>query len=231
MTATRRIGLLGGTFDPIHTGHLDVARAAQRELELTAIHLIPSQVPPHRPQPVASAFHRFAMASIAVAGAKGWRASDLELRMAPPSYTAHTLRHYHERGYTPDELFFLIGADAFKDIHQWHDYPSILDAARFVVVSRPGYQQVRLSADSQTADSQTVLRQSDRAIFVRAETMDVSSSAIRRARAEGRPIDGLVPPGVQQHIEQHGLYTPMPPDRRPQERRDVRAADRLHGQN
>ena len=215
MTATRRIGLLGGTFDPIHTGHLDVARAAQRELELTAVHVIPSQVPPHRPQPVASAFHRFAMAAIAITGVKGWRVSDLELRMAPPSYTAHTLRHYHERGYAPDELFFLIGADAFKDIHQWHEYPAILSAARFVVVSRAGYEA----------------GQRGRAIFVQAGTMDVSSSAIRQARAEGRSIDGLVPPGVQQHIEQHGLYTPMPPDRRPQERRDARAADRLHGEH
>ena len=225
MTARRRIGLLGGTFDPIHTGHLDVARAAQRELELTAIHVIPSQLPPHRPQPVASAFHRFAMAAIAIVGVRGWRVSDLELRMAPPSYTAHTLRHYHARGYSPDELFFLIGADAFKDIEQWHDYPAILDAARFVVVSRAGYA-VRLNSQTKQSDDQ-----SDRAIFIQAQTLDVSSSAIRLARAEGRPIDGLVPPGVQQHIEQHGLYTPMPPDRRPQERRDARAADRLHGED
>ncbi len=216
MTAARRIGLLGGTFDPIHNGHLDVARAAQREVGLTAVHILPAQVPPHRPQPVASPFHRFAMAALAIAGVKSWRVSDLELRLSPPSYTAHTLRHYRDRGYSSDELFFLIGADAFNDIHHWHDYPAILDAARFVVFSRPGYG---------------VSRHSDRAIFVQAETADVSSSAIRRARAEGRPIDGMVPPAVQQHIEQHGLYTPMPPDRRPQERRTITAADRLHGKN
>ncbi|HZT77807.1 MAG TPA: nicotinate-nucleotide adenylyltransferase [Vicinamibacterales bacterium] len=215
MTATRRIGLLGGTFDPIHSGHLDVARAAQRELDLTAVHVLPANVPPHRPQPVASAFHRFAMAALAVAGVKAWRVSDLELRMPPPSYTAHTLRHYHARGYAPDELFFVLGADAFQEIHHWHDYPAILAAARFVVVSRPGYEPVRVS---------------DRALFIEAPTADVSSSAIRRARAEGRSIDGMVPPAVRQHIEQHGLYTPMPPDRRPEERRAHLAADTLHGQ-
>jgi nicotinate-nucleotide adenylyltransferase len=224
MRASRRIGLLGGTFDPIHAGHLDVARAAQRELELTAVHVLPANVPPHRPQPVASSFHRFAMASIAVAGVKGWRASDLELRMAPPSYTAHTLRHYRDRGYAADELFFLIGADAFKDIHQWHDFPAILSAARFVVVSRPGFP-----ADAVRVTGQA--ERSERAIFIDAHTADVSSSAIRRARAEGRPIDGMVPPGVQQHIEQHGLYTPMPPERRPAPRSDRLAADRLHGEN
>ena len=221
VAALRRVGLLGGTFDPIHTGHLDVARVAQRELSLTAVHVLPANVPPHRTQPSASAFHRFAMVSIAVAGATGWRASDLELRMPAPSYTSNTLRHYHARGYASDELFFLMGADAFKDIQQWHDYPAILDAARFVVVSRPGFE---VGLNSQT-------KQSERAIFIRAETMDVSSSAIRLARSEGRPIDGLVPPGVQQHIEQHGLYSPMPPDRRLQTRRDPVAADRLHDEN
>jgi nicotinate-nucleotide adenylyltransferase len=219
MVAPRRIGLLGGTFDPIHTGHLDVARAAQRELELTAIHVLPANVPPHRPQPVASVFHRFAMAALAVAGVKGWRVSDVELRMPTPSFTAHTLRYYHERGYASDELYFLIGADAYRDLPQWHDYPAILDAARFVVIARPGYplEQVR--------------PWSGRAVLIEAQTADVSSSAIRRLRAEGRPIDGMVPAAVQQHIEQHGLYTPMPPDRRLQERREPTAVDRLHGQN
>ncbi len=216
MRLSRRIGLLGGTFDPIHTGHLDVARAAQRELDLTAIHVLPANVPPHRPQPVASPFHRFAMVSIAVAGIKGWRASDLELRIPAPSYTSQTLRHYADRGYSPDELFFLIGVDAFREIAHWHDYPAVLDAARFVVVSRTGYE----SHD-----------RSDRAIFLQAQTADVSSSAIRQARAAGRSIAGMVPAGVQQHIEQHGLYTPMPPDRRREERRADVAADRLHGQN
>ena len=221
MAALRRIGLLGGTFDPIHVGHLDVAREAQRELGLTAIHVLPSNVPPHRLQPVASAFHRFAMSAIAVANASGWRVSDLELRKPPPSYTANTLRHYHERGYGPDELFFLIGADAFKEIQHWHEYPAVLDAARFVVVSRPGFE---VRPDSQT-------KQSDRAVFIEAHTTDVSSSAIRRARAEGRSIVGLVPADVQQHIEQHGLYLPMPPDRRLSTRRDPVAADRLHGKD
>src|SRR5579871_872401 len=186
MTAPRRVGLLGGTFDPIHTGHLDVARAAQRELGLTAVHVLPANVPPHRPQPMASAFHRFAMAAIAVTGLPGWRASDLELRMAVPSFTAHTLRCYHERGYAPDELFFLLGADAFREIHHWHEFPAILDAARFVVVSRAGYE-----SDLEVI-SQGLTSRSDRAVFVQAQTMDVSSSAIRQARADGQPITGMV---------------------------------------
>ena len=213
MVAPRRIGLLGGTFDPIHTGHLDIARAAQRALDLTYVHVIPASVPPHRPQPVASGFHRFAMAAIAVAGARGWRASDLELRLPAPSYTAQTLKYFLGRGYAPEELYFIIGADAFKDVHLWFDYPAVLRAARFVVVSRPGFPANETSPPART-------ERSDMAVFIDAVTADVSSSAIRRARALGQSIEGMVPPGVQQHIEQHGLYTPMPPDRRPGPRRD-----------
>ena len=117
VSTVRRIGLLGGTFDPIHTGHLDVARAAQRELDLPYVDFLTAHVPPHRPQPAASSFHRFAMTALAVNGVKGWRASDLELRMPAPSYTSQTLERFRERGYRPSELFFLLGADAFRDIH------------------------------------------------------------------------------------------------------------------
>jgi nicotinate-nucleotide adenylyltransferase len=220
----RRIGLLGGTFDPIHAGHLDVARAAQQQLDLTYIHMITANVPPHRPQPIASSYHRFAMTALAVAGVKGWRASDIELRLPTPSYTAQTLKQFHDRGYLPSELYFMIGADAFRDIAQWRDYPRILDTARFVVVSRPGFPVSDVRAANQ-------IDQRDAIIFIDAATADVSSTAIRQLRASGQSIAGMVPPSVQQHIEQHGLYTPMPPDRRPERRRDSAAAGRLHGED
>src|SRR6266487_5764077 len=135
---TRRIGILGGTFDPVHCGHLDVGASAQEALELTRMYVITSNIPPHRPQPFASAYHRFAMVSFAVSTRPDWRAADLELRSPTPSYTSGTLAKFHERGYAASELFFVIGADAFVDIATWHDYPAILDAAHFAVVSRPG---------------------------------------------------------------------------------------------
>jgi nicotinate-nucleotide adenylyltransferase len=221
----RRIGLLGGTFDPIHAGHLDVALAAQRTLDLTYMHVITANVPPHRPEPIASSFHRFAMTALAVAGVKSWRASDLELRMPAPSYTSRTLKQFHERGYDPMELYFVLGADAFKDIHLWRDYPQILDAAHFVVVSRPEYPVSALPEPEPRGAGATSI------ILIDAATADVSSSAIRQARALGQPINGMVPPSVQQHIEQHGLYSPMPPDRRPRDARESAAAGRLHGED
>src|SRR5437762_9462162 len=101
----RRIGILGGTFDPIHCGHLDVADAAHAALGLDQMLVITSNIPPHRPQPLASPYHRFAMTAMAVAGRAGWIADDLELRVGAPSYTSGTLDQLHARGYTPEELF------------------------------------------------------------------------------------------------------------------------------
>jgi nicotinate-nucleotide adenylyltransferase len=137
-TAARRIGILGGTFDPIHRGHLDAADAAVEQLKLTRLFVVTSNVPPHRAQPLASPYHRFAMVSLAVVDRPDWRAADLELRHDAPSFTSRTLGLFHERGCVSSELFFVIGADAFSEIEAWRDYTDNLDAAHFAVVSRPG---------------------------------------------------------------------------------------------
>src|SRR4051812_42373847 len=134
----RRLGILGGTFDPIHTGHVDAARAAEAALGLTDVLIITSHIPPHRTPPVASPYHRFAMVALTVAEYPRWRASDLELESATPSYTSCTLDRLHRAGYRPTELFFVVGADAFREIESWKGYPGIFDRAHFAVVSRPG---------------------------------------------------------------------------------------------
>lgn len=220
-TAPRRIGILGGTFDPIHCGHVDAAEAAARALDLTRMFVITSNVPPHRSQPFASAYHRFAMVSLSVLGRNGWRASDLELRTPEPSYTSTTLRKFHERGYAACELFFVLGSDAFSDIAAWRDYPSILRHAHFVVVSRPGFPVDQLPgrvpqlADRMTRPPLDQIAQVDpMIILIDAPTADVSSTAIRQVRVAGGSIAGMVPAAVQQHIEQHGLYTSTTPGRR-----------------
>src|SRR2546429_306629 len=135
----RRIGILGGTFDPIHCGHLDMGGAAERALALTQLVVMTVNIPPHRPQPVASSYHRFAMVALAISGRERWRASDFELGIGLPSFTSGTLQHFHGRGFAPSELFFVIGADAFAEIETWKDFPAILDRAHFAVVSRPGF--------------------------------------------------------------------------------------------
>lgn len=238
MTTARRIGVFGGTFDPIHCGHIDIGRAAESALGLTRIFVIPANAPPHRAQPLASSHHRFAMVALTVAGRPGWRASDLELRRDAPSYTSATLKRFQERGYAPSELFFVVGADAFAEIGAWKDYPDILDRAHFAVVSRPGCSVEQLAARLPLLARRMArhpferLTQADPLILlIDAPTADVSSSAIRQRCAERQPITGLVDPGVQQHIEQHGLYTSRVPSRRGNDQPPNRAAGRLHGQS
>jgi nicotinate-nucleotide adenylyltransferase len=235
---TRRVGILGGTFDPIHCGHVDLAVAAQAGLNLSRVFVIPASIPPHRPQPAASSFHRFAMASLAVAAHPSWRASDLELRRGSTSYTSTTLQAFHERGYAASELFFLIGADAFSEIATWKDYPQILDGSHFGVVSRPGWTVAELPRRLPTLASRMahaplegVPQAGPLIILIDAPTADVSSTAIRQRRAAGEPISGLVDPHVRQHIEQHGLYTSMFPGRRASDAPANTEAGRLHGQS
>jgi nicotinate-nucleotide adenylyltransferase len=197
----RRIGILGGTFDPIHCGHIDVARAAEEALGLTRVFVITSNVPPHRPDPVASSYHRFAMVALAVSSRSTWYASDIELRSDAPSYTSTTLRRFRDEGYAASELFFVIGADAFADIEAWRDYPAILELAQFAVVSRPGFPAGALRGRLPSL--------ADRILVIDAPTADVSSTVIRQRIASGDSIAGLVPPAVQQHIERHGLYASL----------------------
>jgi nicotinate-nucleotide adenylyltransferase len=234
----RRLGILGGTFDPVHLGHLDLADAAHKALGLTEIVLVPSNVPPHRPQPITSAYHRFAMVAIAVQERPGWRAADLELRSDGPSFTSRTLEDFHRRGYRPAELFFVIGADAFFEIESWRDYPNLLEAAHFVVISRPGIpvgtvaerlphlgaRMVTRPADALTSDVPLI-------IWIDAPTADVSATAIRERLAAGESIAGLVLPRVRQHIEQHGLYTSMTAGRPAGDPAQTSQAGRLHGQD
>jgi nicotinate-nucleotide adenylyltransferase len=202
--ASLRIGLLGGTLDPIHVGHLDAAEAARTSLALDGIVVIPSHDPPHRPvDPHASAFHRFAMAALAIEGRRGYRVSDMELQREGPSYTAFTLRDWHAAGWRPSQLFFVIGADAFAEIATWYDYPAILDACQFAVVSRPG-TTVR-EALTRTPDLQG--RVGVNIHLVEAPTAAVSSTDVRTRLAAGASIDGLVPPAVARHIAAHELYT------------------------
>jgi nicotinate-nucleotide adenylyltransferase len=238
MTAeARRIGILGGTFDPIHCGHIDVADAAQRALQLARMFVVTSNMPPHRPQPCASAFHRFAMVALAALDRAHWRATDLELRSDAPSYTSYTLAMFHDRGFAPTELFFILGADAFAEIGAWRDYPDILDAAHFVVVSRPRCPVTELAgllpplAPRMTmAPVEPIDREAPSIILIDAPTADVSSTAIRQRIAKGESIAGLVPARVEQHIERHGLYRSATPGRRALDAVEMPAAGRLHGQ-
>jgi len=213
MTAPGRTGLVGGTFDPFHLGHLAVAHAAQFALALDEVRIIPARVPPHRPvQPQTSAPHRFAMAALGVANERGLVVDDIELAANGPSFTASTLARFHARGYTASQLFFIIGADAFAEIASWHRYPAVLDAAHFAVVTRPGTTLDQLRSrlpvlrDRMTTAAAAATAVAPQIILIEGETPDVSSTEIRRLAARGDSVDGLVTPSVAAYIAQHSLY-------------------------
>ena len=234
----RRVGILGGTFDPIHSGHLDLGAAAREALDLTEVLVVPANIPPHRSQPSASSYHRFAMVALAVTGRAGWRLSDMELLEDRRSYTSLTLERLHAERFDARELVFIVGADAFAEIETWHDYPAILDLAHFAVVSRPGYPVDRLARQLPAlaprlarADAAAVAGPRTMVFLIDRKTADVSSTAIRQRVLAGGSIAGLVPDGVRQYIEQQELYINSP---RPADATSAppnAAAGRLHGQD
>jgi nicotinate-nucleotide adenylyltransferase len=212
MPNAARVGILGGTFDPIHVGHLEAALAAKQTLSLDRVLLLPSRTPPHRTtEPRASVFHRFAMAALAAAE-YGMIVSDLEVRRDGPSFTALTLETLHRDGFTPAQLFFITGSDAFAEVATWYDYPRILQLANFAVVSRPGAPRPSdlIPHPQPIPNPKSLIPAATSVISVEATTPDVSSTEIRRRAGAGESIDGLVPPSVAGHIRRHKLYVPAP---------------------
>jgi nicotinate-nucleotide adenylyltransferase len=219
-----KLGVLGGTFDPIHNGHVAAAEAAQRTLGLDAITLVPSHIPPHRHDPVgATGEQRYEMTQLAATGHPGWSVSRIELDREGPSFTYDTLVTLGEaptlrqaqghpersRGMSESkstQIFFITGADAFAEIATWSRYPAVLDLANFVVVSRPG-----ITLDSLRARVPSAFRDrpsaSTRVILVEAHTPDISSTDIRRRVRAGHSLSGFVPDSVARYIAEHRLYS------------------------
>jgi nicotinate-nucleotide adenylyltransferase len=209
-------GILGGTFDPIHFGHLAVARAVEEALGLDRILLVPARVPPHRERPSVSVYHRFAMVALASMTSESLVASDLELESDAPSYTSVLLDRFLETGVSPSQIVFLVGADAFAEIATWRDYPGLLDKCHFAVVSRPGLSARRfhdalpeLSARfvPPRCEARRFLPAAETRIFLlEALTPDVSSTEVRARVRAGASLTDLMPASVAAYVRRHGLY-------------------------
>lgn len=195
-----RIGLLGGTFDPVHCGHLAVARQVRDACALDRVWLIPAARSPFRGAPHASAAHRLAMCRLAVRDRSWLEVLDLELSRPAPSYTIDTLRTLTEAH--PDAVFMLIvGSDALEAMAAWRDTDAIFAISEVVAVARTGYA-AELPAD--------LLRQHPAAAtgirILRDAASDVAASHVRRRLAAGDSLEGLVPDAVAAYIRRHGLY-------------------------
>lgn len=213
MIDTGRRGWMGGTFDPIHEGHLDVARAAHTTLGLAGLTFVPTNIPPHRTPPVASAEHRVAMTRLAAS--EPWMdVSTLEIGpdIPGPSYTAMTMDRLEQAGTDLRTLVVVTGADAFAGILTWHRAAELLNRVTFAVVSRPGYPAPALRAQlpelapRMCTPSDWATRTGPSIVLVDAPTSPVSSTMVRAAAAAGHSLSGLVPAPVASYIAAHGLY-------------------------
>jgi nicotinate-nucleotide adenylyltransferase len=214
------IALFGGTFDPVHTGHLKAAKAAARRFRLDRVLFVPSGNPPHKIGNHLTPFeHRFGMVTLACAGDPRFVPSLLEAPMADgrPQFSITTVRKVRRRLRPSDRLYFLIGVDAFLDLPHWKDYRQILDLVDFIVVSRPGYpnRKIRevvppnlLHKRAKSSGGHTIHLLRSAVHVVRGIDTPVASSDIRDAVGAGRRVAGLVPPLVEEYIRKEGLYLP-----------------------
>lgn len=200
MTARQRIGILGGTFDPIHIGHLHIGQCALQELGLDQVVLMPAGFPPHKPNhPVTPAPVRLDMIDVAIEHVAGLRSSDLDLRTTRPSYTSELLASF--RGANPDaSVWFVIGSDSLNDFPGWHEPQTILRHARLAVAERPGWLVHDVLAQ---VDMPRLASSVDRFSSV---PIDLSATEIRTRIHNGQPVDWLVPPAVLRFINDHKLY-------------------------
>jgi nicotinate-nucleotide adenylyltransferase len=200
----RAIGILGGTFDPVHVGHLAVAEVARTALDLESVLFMPARQPPHKlDQPITVARHREAMLRLAIADCPGFVVSRIELERPGPSYSVDTLERIAADDDTagrPDP-WFILSSEALLGFPTWRDPDRILALARIAIAPRPGAPP----ADRGWLEARFPGR-SDRFASLPGPHLTVSATEIRRRVAEGLTIDGLVPPAVERYIMEHGLY-------------------------
>lgn len=204
------IGILGGTFDPVHFGHLRPAIEVLQQLKLDHIRLIPNNTPPHRPAPVASAQQRMLMLHLAVKNSEHFVVDDRELQRDGASYSFDTLNSLREE-FQANPLYLLLGTDAFLGIESWYNWQQLLEFAHIVIMQRP--HEV-LSLDSNLADwyHTHLATESDAGLLagkiwpVDVTQLAISATEIRKQYGSGQSIQFLLPDSVIQVIEQLGLY-------------------------
>jgi nicotinate-nucleotide adenylyltransferase len=206
--------LFGGTFDPIHYGHLRPVEALATEVGLSRVTLLPNHVPPHRPQPEANAQQRLKMVELAIADNPLFAVDDRELHRTTPSYTIETLEAIRKERGAQLSLAFIIGQDSLLSLHKWHRWQSLLDTCHLLVLARPGYndrmdtQELQQWLEQHQVTDATQLSLKPQGYIYLADTpqLEISATEIRQRRHQGLNCDDLLPRSVQRYIELQGLY-------------------------
>lgn len=212
------VGIFGGTFDPIHHGHLRLAQEALEQCQLSEVRFIPSGTPPHRTAPRAAAAHRLAMVRLAIHGQAGFVLDDREAGRTDPCYSVDTFTALRsEVGEQP--LCLLIGSDAFLQFHTWHEWQRLFELAHLIVIQRPGRPLGNAMADAdpalcaqyqlRLAPSAAALREAPggKIVVLDMPLLDISATDIRKRCSEHKNLRYLLPDSVNQYIHTHHLYT------------------------
>jgi nicotinate-nucleotide adenylyltransferase len=204
-----RIGMIGGSFDPIHVGHLSVAGEVLERLELSCIMFVPAGQPPHKlDKRLTETEHRLAMVRLAIAGHSRFALSRVDVDRPGPAFSVDTVRLLRDQLCSTwgveTQIFFTIGADSLLDLPTWYRPAELLRLCTVVAVERPGYRVDLSVVERQFPDAPPIV------YFELASPVDVSSTDIRKRVAEGASIRGMVPEPVEQYIYQHGLYRDGP---------------------
>lgn len=209
----QRIGLFGGTFDPIHLGHLRSAQEVYEAFQLKQVIFIVAATPPHKlDRPIISTRHRWNMVKGAIAGNPCFALSDVEIRREGRSYSIETISYYHRHLKEGERLFFIVGADAFLEIETWKDYPQLFTVCDFIVISRPAFDPLQapvLASEGfkKVEGGDRFLHPSGHSLYLfRVTPIGISSTGIRQAVREGRSVSYLVPKEVGEYIAREGLY-------------------------
>ncbi len=211
----KRIGLFGGTFNPIHLGHLRGAEEIREAFALDEVIFIPSSIPPHKvTEEIIEARHRLEMVRLATTANPFFSVTDIELSRPGKSYSIDTIRYFRER--RPDHLFFILGRDAFVEIETWREFQGLFSLCNFLVMTRPGVQkgaplpslpEALIPAFRYDRENRAWLHTSGHTLYFKEISfLDISSTKIRELIEKGESVRYLIPAEVHVYIQQHGLY-------------------------
>ncbi len=211
----KKVGLFGGTFNPIHFGHLRGAEEVREAFELEEIIFIPASIPPHKvSEKIAEARYRLEMVRLAISGNPFFTLSDIEIRRPGTSYSIDTIRYFKENYLW--NLYFILGSDAFEEIETWREYQTLFTLCDFIVMVRPGLEYNSFTFPLPTSlrdhfrpggDNGRWVHSSGHSLFLKEITfLDISSTKIRENIAHGRSVRYLLPPQVESYIKECGLY-------------------------
>lgn len=202
-----KIGIMGGTFDPPHLGHILPVAEASVEFHLDQVWFIPNSIPPHKTRlGLTDSFHRAAMVALAIQSYPHFLLNTLELNREAPSYTFDTISELRAGSALGHQVFFILGTDSFLEIDTWRRYVELIEICEFIIINR-GNTGEELKNNLERLESALNRKLPSRFHFSRAHQLAVSSTEIRNALDEGRPVSGMVPPEVEQYVLKHSLYT------------------------